>query len=146
MFIGATLRQLRESKRFSQGDLERRSGLLRCYISRVENGHTIPSVDTLMKYARAFDVPLYRLFNDGEALPERAKLAAAKSSSDRSLDAHDSFELREIAKLLSKLDKRERELLMSMASRMAEKSNPRRTSPASRPISTNRASMSRAAN
>jgi transcriptional regulator with XRE-family HTH domain len=139
MFIGATLRQLRESRHFSQGDLERRSGLLRCYISRVENGHTIPTVETLMKYARAFDVPLYSLFNEGEPLPKNAKPIAAASGADRTPEAEDSFELREIAKLLSKLDKRERDILMTTASRMAAKPNPRRAVPAGRPPATNSA-------
>jgi hypothetical protein len=48
----------------SQGDVEKRTGLLRCYISRVENGHTVPSVDTLEKMTRALEVPTYRLFTD----------------------------------------------------------------------------------
>jgi transcriptional regulator with XRE-family HTH domain len=139
MFIGATLRQLRESRHLSQGELERRSGLLRCYISRVENGHTIPTVDTLMKYARAFDVPLYSLFNDGETLPKNAKPIAAASGADRSADTHDSFEMREIAKLLSKLGKRERDILITTASRMAVKSGPGRAVSAGRPPATNRA-------
>jgi transcriptional regulator with XRE-family HTH domain len=34
MIIGE-LRTLRERKNFSQGDVERKTGLLRCYISRV---------------------------------------------------------------------------------------------------------------
>jgi transcriptional regulator with XRE-family HTH domain len=49
----------------SQGDIEKRSGLLRCYISRVENGHTVPSVETLEKMARALEVPMYRRFSGG---------------------------------------------------------------------------------
>ena len=47
MLIGARLRQLREQKQMSQGDIEERTGLLRCYVSRVENGHTVPSLETL---------------------------------------------------------------------------------------------------
>ena len=47
MIIGDRLRVLREQKRFSQGEIEKRTGLLRCYISRVENGHTVPAVETL---------------------------------------------------------------------------------------------------
>ena len=66
MEIGKRLRQLRESKNLSQGDVEKRTGLLRVYISRVENGHTVPSVATLEKMARALEVPMYRLFHDGE--------------------------------------------------------------------------------
>src|ERR1700731_331383 len=67
MVIGNRLKELRESKTLSQGDVEKRTGLLRCYISRVENGHTVPSIETLEKMARALEVPMYRLFYDGEA-------------------------------------------------------------------------------
>ena len=61
MVICDRLRELREEKKLSQGDIEKRTGLLRCYISRVENGHTVPTVETLEKMARALEVPLYRL-------------------------------------------------------------------------------------
>jgi transcriptional regulator with XRE-family HTH domain len=53
-------------KRLSQGDIEKRTGLLRCYISRVENGHTVPAIETLEKLARAMEVPPYQLFYDGD--------------------------------------------------------------------------------
>lgn len=64
MVIGDKLKQLREIKKLSQGDIEKRTGLLRCYVSRVKNGHTVPSVDTLEMLARALEVPMYRLFTD----------------------------------------------------------------------------------
>ena len=64
MIIGDRLRALREEKRLSQGDIEKRTGLLRCYISRVENGHTIPSLDTLSKIATAMELPLGQFFAD----------------------------------------------------------------------------------
>jgi transcriptional regulator with XRE-family HTH domain len=57
MVIGDRLKTLRETKDLSQGDIEKRTGLLRCYVSRVENGHTVPSVETLEKFARALEVP-----------------------------------------------------------------------------------------
>jgi len=60
MLIGNRLKELRESKQLSQGDVEKRTGLLRCYISRVENGHTVPAVETLEKMARALEIPMYR--------------------------------------------------------------------------------------
>ena len=60
MVIGDRLRELREEKHLSQGDVEKRTGLLRCYLSRVENGHTVPSVETLEKFARDLELPLYR--------------------------------------------------------------------------------------
>jgi len=66
MEIGARLRQLREHKGMSQGDVEKVTGMLRCYTSRVEHGHTVPSVKTLEKYAAAFGVPLYQLFYEGD--------------------------------------------------------------------------------
>lgn len=69
MIIGDRLRVLREQKNFSQGEIEKRTGLLRCYISRVENGHTVPAVETLEKFARALEVPIYQLFYDGEEPP-----------------------------------------------------------------------------
>ncbi len=62
MLIGDRLRAIREAKKLFQGDIEERSGLKRSYVSRVENGHTIPSVETLEKLARALEVPLYQLF------------------------------------------------------------------------------------
>jgi len=62
MIIGDRLKMLREEKKFSQGEIEKRTGLLRCYISRVENGHTIPAFETIEKFARALEVPLYQLF------------------------------------------------------------------------------------
>jgi len=57
---------MREAKKLSQGDVEKRTGLFRCYISRVENGHTIPAIETLEKMGRALEVPRYQLFHDGE--------------------------------------------------------------------------------
>ena len=76
MNIGKRLRTLREAKGLSQGDIEKRSGLLRCYISRVENGHTIPSLDTLAKIAGAMELPLSQFFaesghsNGSKGLPQ----------------------------------------------------------------------------
>ncbi len=67
MNIGETIRNFRLQKGMSQGDIEKRTGLLRCYLSRVENGHTIPSLDTLAKIAGALDMPLAQFFADGHS-------------------------------------------------------------------------------
>jgi transcriptional regulator with XRE-family HTH domain len=67
MVIGDRLRELREAKMLSPGEIEKRTGLLRCYISRVEHNHTVPVVSTLEKLARALEVPMYQLFHTGEA-------------------------------------------------------------------------------
>ena len=82
MIIGDRLREMREAKQLSQGDIEKRTGLLRCYISRVENGHTVPAIETLEKMARALEVPLYQLFYDGEEPPKLPNLLKRKSSDD----------------------------------------------------------------
>ena len=57
VLISDRLRSIREEKNLSQGDIEKRTGLLRCYVSRVENGHTVPAVETIEKFARALEVP-----------------------------------------------------------------------------------------
>jgi len=66
MLIGQRLRDIRIAKNLSRADIERATGLVRPYVSRVENGHTVPAVETLEKMARALDVPLYRLFYEGQ--------------------------------------------------------------------------------
>ena len=75
MMIANKLKTLREAKHFSQGEIEKRTGLLRCYISRVENGHTVPAIETLEKFARAMEVPIYQFFYDGNDNPKEAKHA-----------------------------------------------------------------------
>jgi|SRR5437588_10381694 len=64
MDIGATIKNFRTQKKMSQGDIEKRTGLLRCYLSRVENGHTVPSLDTLAKIANAMELPLATFFHE----------------------------------------------------------------------------------
>jgi len=75
MDIGTRLRELREAKSFSQGDIEKRTGLLRCYVSRVECGHAVPSLETMEKWAKALDLKLYQLFFSGPGQPEAPKSA-----------------------------------------------------------------------
>jgi transcriptional regulator with XRE-family HTH domain len=70
MIIAERLRTVREQKSLSQRDVEQPTGLHRCYLSRVEHGHTAPSVQTLEKLAWAFDMPLYQLLYDGEGPPK----------------------------------------------------------------------------
>jgi transcriptional regulator with XRE-family HTH domain len=74
MVVGERIRAIREAKKLTQGDIEHRAGLLRCYTSRIENGHTVPSLETLEKFARALEVPLYQLFYEGETPPKASRL------------------------------------------------------------------------
>lgn len=75
MEIGERLRELREARQLSQGDIEERTGLLRCYISRVECGHTIPSLETLERISKALDLEFYQLFYSGDNKPSAPKAA-----------------------------------------------------------------------
>ncbi len=116
--IGNRLKELRESKELSQGDIEKRSGLLRCYISRVENGHTVPSVETLEKMARAVEVPLYRLFHDGEAPASLRKLKPPKDDEFGSTVGEADY-LSKLRRLLAKMEPDDQKLLLHMAQKVA---------------------------
>jgi transcriptional regulator with XRE-family HTH domain len=125
MLIGQRIRELRESKNLSQGDIQKRTGLIRCYTSRIENGHTVPSVETLEKYARALGVPLYRLFYDGAQPPEKPLLPAAPSVREWGEDGDESRQLRKFAKALARMDKRRRSLLLETAKALARRNGSR---------------------
>src|SRR5580698_6822921 len=117
MVIGDRLKALRVQKKMSQGDIEKRTGLLRCYISRVENGHTVPSVDTLEKMARALEIPMYRLFTDD---PHVKKPNIPISKIDTARTAKHA-KLRPFTKALSRMNDKDRGLLLHMASKMANR-------------------------
>jgi len=117
MEIGPKLRELREGKHLTQGYIENKTGLLRCYISRVEKGHTIPNVETLEKFARALKIPLYRLFTNHETA-NVPKLLTAKRKAEWGLDAKHHSELRLFAKIFRRLDNRGQKLLIGLAQEM----------------------------
>jgi transcriptional regulator with XRE-family HTH domain len=121
MIIGDRLRILREDKKLSQGDIEERTGLLRCYISRVENGHTVPAIETLEKMARALEVPLYQLFYDGEQPPKLPNLPKRRSS-DEIVWGSTGKEARFLSKfrrLMGRIEDPDRRLLLFMAQKLA---------------------------
>jgi transcriptional regulator with XRE-family HTH domain len=121
MMIGERLRELREQKKFSQGEIEKRTGLLRCYTSRVENGHTVPAVETLEKYARALEVPMYRLFYDGEEPPKLPHLPKRKTADDIAWGSSGK-EARLLAKfccLFSRMEEDDLGMVLFMAQKMA---------------------------
>ena len=121
MVISDRLRQLREEKRLSQGDIEKRTGLLRCYISRVENGHTVPAIETLEKLARALEVPMYQLFYEGDEPPKLPNLLKRKTSDEIAWGSSgkNSIYLHKLVKCLSKTTDSDRKLLMAMAQKVA---------------------------
>jgi transcriptional regulator with XRE-family HTH domain len=117
MIIGDQLRALREQQNLSQGDIERRTGLLRCYVSRVENGHTIPSIETLEKWARALNVPLYQVFYEGNDSPSPRPLNAENSDLWGS-EGKDAHYLSHLRRMLSRTRERDRQLLLHMARKL----------------------------
>jgi transcriptional regulator with XRE-family HTH domain len=119
MVIGNRLKELRESKQLSQGDIEKRTGLLRCYISRVENGHTVPSVETLEKMARALELPMYRLFHDGEAPASLSKLKAPTRDEEWGSKGKQAAYLSKLRRLLGKMGPDDQKLLLHMAQKVA---------------------------
>jgi transcriptional regulator with XRE-family HTH domain len=121
MIIGERLRLLREYKQFSQGEIEKRTGLLRCYISRVENGHTVPAVETLEKFARALEVPLYQLFYEGERSGELPSLNDGKTGGEMAWGSSgkDARTLTRFRLLLARMEADDRQLLLDMAQKMA---------------------------
>jgi transcriptional regulator with XRE-family HTH domain len=96
----------------SQGDIEQRTGLLRCYLSRVENGHTTPSLQTLSKIARALDVPLSHFFVDGQENGEPPAVIPRLSGEELAF-------LTQIRRYASVLNDNDRKLVLAMIRKMA---------------------------
>jgi len=112
---------MREEKNLSQGDVEKRTGLLRCYISRVENGHTVPTVETLEKMAIAFGVPMYQLFYDGEE-PREALIISKPGGPDAwGSSGPASRYLLKLRRCLAQMKSEDRTLFMSFAQKVANR-------------------------
>jgi transcriptional regulator with XRE-family HTH domain len=123
MILGDRLRELREQKNLSQGDVEHRSGLLRAYLSRVENGHTIPTVETLEKLAKALEIPIYQLFYEGTQSPKSLNLRVWKSPDETlwGTSGEDAIFLKQLRRLLRKLDEPDLKLILQLAAKMARR-------------------------
>jgi transcriptional regulator with XRE-family HTH domain len=121
MVIGDRLKKLRETKDLSQGDIETRTELLRCYISRVENGHTVPAVPTLEKLARALEVPMYQLFHEGEAAESIRKGKRSKNSDEWGSAGGDANYLSKLCRLLAKMEPNDQKLLLHLAQKVAKR-------------------------
>jgi transcriptional regulator with XRE-family HTH domain len=120
MDVGNRLKQHRELKGLSQGEIEGRTGLLRCYISRVENGHTVPSVETLEKFARALDMPLYQLLYARERPPKSLK-TQAQEIDDWASRGKGRRIFSKLQNALQKMSVSDRALLLYMAAKMVGK-------------------------
>jgi transcriptional regulator with XRE-family HTH domain len=121
MDIGHRLTSLREQKKLSQGDIEKRTGLLRCYVSRVENGHTVPAIETLEKFARALEVPLYQLMYDGQEPPKLPTKTNGHKAPEWGEVGKDARFLNKLSRFLAGMNDSDRQLLMSFAENVTRK-------------------------
>ena len=110
MQIGTTIRAHRLQKGLSQGDIEKKTGLLRCYLSRVENGHTVPSLDTLSKIASALDLPLSQFFVED---------SLGKQMNTQKLSDDELKFLNQVRRYSTSLSKSDRDLLLTMVRKFA---------------------------
>ena len=123
MTIDHRLRALREEKNLTQRDVAKRAGLLGNYISRVENGHSVPTLGTLEKIARALEVPLYQLFYDCEDPPQLPNLRKSEAGGEDAwgTSGKSARYLNKLRRLLAKSDDRNRKLLLQLAQKMVRR-------------------------
>ena len=112
--IGEVIRSYRGQRGLSQGDIERRTGLLRCYLSRVENGHTVPSLETLAKIAEAMEIALADFFPGAETPRDRDTQKMLGELSEDEIRF-----LSEIKKYSTTLSDGDKRLVLAMIRKMA---------------------------
>jgi transcriptional regulator with XRE-family HTH domain len=110
MKIGTTIRTYRLQKGLSQGDIEKKTGLLRCYLSRVENGHTVPSLDTLSKIAEALDLSIAQFFSED---------SLGRQFNTHKLSDDELRFLTQIRRYSNNLNESDRRLLLAMVKKFA---------------------------
>lgn len=120
ILIGERIRAIRGAKHLSQGEVEQRSGLIRVYISRVENNHVVPSLETLEKFAHALEVPLYQLFYEGKERPELPDLRR-KPAEEMGMSLKEIHLWRQFRHLLARMSESDRRLLLALARKMARR-------------------------
>jgi|SRR5690242_12314941 len=121
MIVGERIRALREEKKLSRGDLQERTGLQRTYIWRVENGYTVPAIETLEKFARGLEVPIYRFFYEGKGRPPL--VAVTESGNLWGAMGDDKKLLKKFRQVLAEIDEEERSLLYYLAEEMARRND-----------------------
>ena len=121
MTIGKRLRALREEKKFSQGEIKKRTGLHRSSIYRFESGLAVPSTETLEKMARALEIPMYRFFYNGKNPPKRPDTPKRETADDLLWGSagKDALMLLKFCRLFGRMTAGEREVIFLMAQRMA---------------------------
>ena len=122
MYIAEQIRAYREAKNLSQGDIEKRTGLLRCYISRVENGHTVPSVETLEKISRSLEVHLYQLLYDGDNTPPEPP-ASKRYQADWASKGKGKRQFDRLCLALARMSESDRAMILFTAGKLAARRN-----------------------
>jgi transcriptional regulator with XRE-family HTH domain len=118
MVISERLKRLREAQNLSPGDIQERAGLFRCYLSRLENGRTVPSIETLEKLARALDVPLHQLFSDDETPAKNLRVPKEQLATIWGLDRKATRQLRLFAKQFARMDGKQRWRILRPAAKI----------------------------
>src|SRR5438477_10975629 len=120
--VGERIRHLREQQKLSQADIEERTGLLRCYISRVEHGHTVPSLETMERFAAGLDIPLYQLFYRGEEAPPTNSLTprvTVEELAEEGVAPQEDGFLVTLKSMLNRLREIDRDVLLNLAKALA---------------------------
>ena len=123
MRLGDRLRKLRQEKKLSQAEIEKRTGLVGPYISRIENNHSSPSIETLEKFAKALEVPLYKLFYDGDKPPKLPNPPIRNTSGDKPWGnfGKDAEYLNKLRRVLAKATEKDRKIIMILVQNMARR-------------------------
>lgn len=114
MNLGEAIKNIRTAKGLSQGEMQKRTGILRSYLSRVENGHTVPSLATLQRLASAMGVALSDFFSPNGQTAEGVPATPAPAANDPA-----SQYLTELKTLLPQLTSQQRDQLLDMVKDMA---------------------------
>ncbi|SRR5712692_7914833 len=123
MIIGDRLRELREQKQFRQGEIAKRTGLLKPYVSRVENGHSVPAIETLEKFARALEVLMFQLFYEDEEQPKLPHFPPRRFANGKmwGSSGKEARLLAKFCRLFKRMQDRDQGLLLFMARKMARR-------------------------
>jgi transcriptional regulator with XRE-family HTH domain len=132
--IGEVIRSYRSDRGLSQGDIERRTGLLRCYLSRVENGHTVPSLETLAKIAEAMEISLADFFPGTDTPSDRETRKMLGELSEEEIRF-----LADIKKYSTSLSDDDKRLVLAMIRKMATIVPPARNGKSSTVVHAHRA-------
>jgi transcriptional regulator with XRE-family HTH domain len=119
MEIGRRLWELRTARKLSQGDIQKRTGLLRACTSRVENGLIVPSLGTLEKYGQALEIPLYRFFYDAEGPDDKPILPPMNAQPCFGTTEKEHVEMTAFATALSRMSEYDRILMVAITHKLA---------------------------